>query len=107
MDFNNVTEYLTSLGLKPRKDFSVSADVEVVEFNIDFAYFCSVGKYDNDTFEVYEQHHGAEVSAEGHFWLTDGELWQYKLYSSLKRAIDFAVGCLKKQQLPTKPIKVW
>lgn len=100
-------KYLRSLGLKEYVDFSQDASIEVIELNINRRYFCSIGEWDGGKWEVYELHHGAEVSETGEELLTDGELWQYKVYDSLKRAIDFALKCKKNNKLPDKVLKVW
>ena len=106
--FYGVREYLVyRKGLKNQEDFSVSENIRNVEFYLGGAYFCSVGESEPGFYEVFELHHGAEVSEDGKEWLTDGELWQYKVFRSLKSAIDFAVSCRFKGKLPSKPIMVW
>ena len=106
--FCGLREYLIyRKGLKYREDFTVSEDIRNVEFNLGGYYFCSVGECEPGSYEVFELHHGAEVSEDGKEWLTDGELWQYKVFRSLKAAVDFAVSCRFKGKLPSKPIKMW
>ena len=100
-------KYLRSLGLKDGIDFSQDGPAEVIELNTNRRYFCSIGKWDDGRWEVYELHHGAVVSGDGKEWLTDGELWQYKLYDSLKRAIDFALKCRRDNKLPDKALSIW
>ena len=100
-------KYLRSLGIKEHIDFSQDAAIDVIELNIDRKYFCSIGKWDGGKWEVYELHHGAEVSEDGKVWLTDGELWQYKVYDSLKRAVDFALKCRRDNKLPDKALNIW
>lgn len=100
-------KYLRSLGLKEHIDFSQNAAIYVIEISINRRYFCSIGKWDDGRWEVYEIHHGAEVSQDGKEWLTDGELWQYKVYGSLKRAVDFALKCKNNNKLPDKALRVW
>lgn len=99
--------YLRSLGFKEDVDFSQSGPIDVIEFNVNRTYFCSIGNWGGDKWEVYELHHGAEISEDGKEWLTDGELWQYKVYGSLKRAIDFVLKCKKNNKLPDKALRVW
>lgn len=106
MDFSEIKTYLQSQGLNPYKDFSIDNDTNVVELYVNNAYFCSVSEYDNHTFEVYELGHGEERNAKGDL-LKDGELWQYRVYKSLKRTLDFAVKCWKSGDLPTEPCYVW
>lgn len=100
-------------------DFRVSNDLCSVgfsydefsaEFGVDGYYFCSVAPYENEDgrvdFEVFELHHGAEVSPGGDY-LTDGELWQYRVFRSPKVALRFALKCAQSGMLPDKPIRVW
>ena len=107
MTFSDVESYLKDKGLQRRTDYTFPADIETVELNIGNCYFCSVGRYDRISFEVFELHHGARVSEDGKDYLTDGELWQYKVYKSLKRALDFALKCRADGKLPDKALKVW
>jgi hypothetical protein len=100
-------KYLRLLGLKEHIDFSQDAAIDVIELNINRRYFCSIGKWDGGRCEVYELHHGAEVSEDGNKLLTDGELWQYKVYDSLKRAVDFALKCRIENKLPKKALRIW
>lgn len=93
--------------LKNYDDFTVSEDIKNVEFYQNGYYFCSVGEYKPGIYEVFELHHGAKVSDDGKEWLSDGELWQYKTFKSLKAAVDFALSCRFKGELPRKPINVW
>lgn len=106
MEFNNLESYLRAKGLKDCIDFDLDVKNELIELNINRSYFCTVAKYDNGTFEVFESFHGAKVDEKG-FYITDGELWQYKVFKSLKRAIDFALKCKAENKLPEKPIRVW
>lgn len=94
-------------GLKNYEDFTVSEDIKNAEFYRNGYYFCSVGEYKSGIYEVFELHHGAKVSEDGKEWLTDGEIWQYKTFKSLKAAVEFALSCRFKGELPKKPIKVW
>lgn len=107
MTFSDVENYLKDKGLQRQTDYTLSADIETVELNIGSCYFCSVGRYDKTSFEVFELHHGAQVSEDGKDYLTDGELWQYKVYKSLKRALDFALKCKTGGKLPDKALKIW
>lgn len=107
MTFSEIEKYLKSKGLKNQIDYSIAVNIEVVEFNNNGYYFCSVGKYTNNSFELFEQHHGAQISEDGKEYITDGELWQYKVYESLKRALNFALKCKAYNQLPNKAQKVW
>ena len=100
-------KYLRSLGLKEHIDFSQDAAIDVIEINVDRRYFCSIGKWDDGRWEMFETHHGAEVSEDGKEWITDVELWQYKAYDSLKRAIDFVLECRRNNKLPNKALRVW
>lgn len=100
-------EYLRRLGFKEQIDYTPMEDIGIVALNIDRVYFCSVGVWDKNKWEVFELHHGAEVSENGKEWITDGELWQYKVYSSLKRALDFALECKKNNKLPETALRVW
>ena len=106
MEFKDLESYLRAKGLKDCIDFDLDVKNELIELNIDRWYFCSVAKYDNGTYEVFESFHGATWDEKG-FYLTDGELWQYKVFKSLKRAIDFALKCKEANKLPAKPLKVW
>ena len=115
MTWNEVHDYLESQGLRRDQDYSLNEEIENVEFYKVYdrtpsrwrcEYFLSVGTYTDGIYEVFELHHGAKVD-ENDCYVTDGVVWQYKTYESLKRALDFAVGCLKKNKLPSKPIKVW
>ena len=107
MTFLEVEKYLLCKGLKNQIDYSIAVNIEVVEFNINGYYFCSVGKYTDNSFELFEQHHGAQISEDGKEYITDGELWQYKVYSSLKRALNFALKCKAKNKLPNKALSIW
>lgn len=107
MIFSEVEKYLRNKGLKSQIDYSIAEEIEVVELNINRCYFCSVGKYTDNSFEVFEQHHGAQISEDGKEYVTDGELWQYKVYDSLKRALNFALKCKAENKLPDKAQKVW
>lgn len=100
-------EYLRRLGFKEQIDYTPMEDIGIVELNIDRVYFCSVGVWDKNKWEVFELHHGAEVSENGKEWTTDGELWQYKVYDSLKRAVDFALKCRIENKLPEKALRIW
>ena len=106
MKFKDLENYLRAKGLKDYIDFYLDVKNELIELNINRWYFCSVARYDNDTFEVFESFHGAKVDEKG-FYITDGELWQYKIFKSLKRAIDFALKCKAENKLPKKPLRVW
>lgn len=106
MDFTGVKQYILSKGLT-HDDFNISENIKNIEFFVNRQYFCSVGNWDSQSFEVFELHHGAEVSKDGKDWLTDGEIWQYKVYASLKRAIDFALKCLASRKLPDYPLRRW
>lgn len=106
--FEGLTVYLIlRKGLRNYEDFTVSEDIKNMELYLNGYYFCSVGEYEPGIYEVFELHHGAEVSKDGKEWLTDGELWQYKTFKSLKAAVEFALSCRSKGKLPKKPIKVW
>lgn len=108
MKFSEVKDYLTGQGLKPRVDFHIHEDLELVEFHIDYVYFCSVGKWMDYpvSWELFENAHGVEWDEEGNA-LTDGEIWQFKTYGSLKRAIDDAIKYKKAGVLPEYPIRKW
>lgn len=106
MEFKNLESYLRAKGLKDCIDFDLDVKNELIELNINRVYFCTVASYDNGNFEVFESFHGAKVDEKGHY-ITDGELWQYKIFKSLKRAIDFALNFKAKNKLPEKPIRVW
>lgn len=106
MEYSEVKKYLQEKGLR-HDQYCVSEETQNVEFFIDRAYFCSVGQWDNESHEVFESNHGAQVSEDGNEYLTDGELWQFKVYKSLKRAIDFAIECLKSNKLPGNAIRKW
>ena len=115
MTWNEVYDYLKSKGLRRDQDYSLNEEIENIEFykvhnrtpaKWKCEYFVSVGTYKSGVYEVFELHHGAEVDENDHY-VTDGQIWQYKTYESLKRAIDFAVDCLNKNKLPSKPIMVW
>ena len=99
--------YLRKLGYKEQIDYTQEEEIGIIEVNINRVYFCSVGVWDGSKWEVFELHHGAEVSDNGKEWITDGELWQYKVYGSLKRALDFALECKKNNRLPDKALRVW
>lgn len=106
--FEGLREYLLlRKKLRNYEDFTVSEDIENMELYLNGYYFCSVGEYKPGIYEVFELHHGAEVSEDGKEWLTDGEIWQYKTFKSLKAAVDFALSCRFKGKLPKTPIKVW
>ena len=106
--FDGLKEYLIlRKGLRHYEDFTVSEDIQNMELYLNGYYFCSVGEYEPGVYEVFELHHGAEVSEDGKEWLTDGELWQYKTFKNLKSAVDFALSCRFKGKLPSKPIKAW
>lgn len=107
MKFSEVEKYLKSKGLKSQTDYSIATGIEVVELNMNGYYFCSIGKYNDNSFEVFEQHHGAQISEDGKEYVTDGELWQYKTYRSLKRTLDFALKCKTDNKLPDKAQMVW
>jgi hypothetical protein len=107
MTFSEVEKYLLRKGLKNQIDYSIAINIEVVEFNINGYYFCSVGKYTDNSFELFEQHHGAQISEDRKEYITDGELWQYKVYGSLKRALNFALKCKANNKLPNKALKIW
>ena len=107
VSFSDIKKYLKSKGLKNHIDYTILEDIDVIELNINGSYFCSVAFYDGGLYEVYELHHGATVSDDGERWITDGELWQYKLYKSLKRAVDFALKCKRENKLPSKAIQIW
>lgn len=118
--FDNVCDYLKSIGITSSNPggkgimYGSDADgvngtvsqLKLIVINIDCCYFCTVAQYDDNNFEVFELHHGAEWDDKGRY-ITDGELWQYKIYKSLKQAIDFAIKCAKKGELPKKAIKIW
>lgn len=106
MEFKDLESYLHAKGLKDFIDFYLDVKNELIELNIDRWYFCTVAKYDNGTYEVFESFHGATFDENG-VYTTDGELWQYKIFKSLKRAIDFALKCKEANKLPEKPLKVW
>lgn len=106
MKFSEVADYLNCLGLT-NKEFNIDTDIENLEFYINNLYFCSVGRWDKKSFELFERQHGAEISEDGKDYLTDGELWQYKVYNSLKRTVDYAVQCVKNKKLPNKAIRKW
>lgn len=106
MEFKDLESYLRAKGLNDCIDFSLDVKNELIELNINRSYFCTVAKYDKGTYEVFESFHGATVDEKG-FYLTDGELWQYRVFKSLKRAIDFALKCKVENKLPEKPIRVW
>lgn len=113
INFDNADLYLRTLGISDTYSktkvvhFVVNTNTENIEFYRNGLYFCSVDEFDNDTFEVFELHHGAEISVDGKEWLTDGELWQYRTYKSLKCAIDFTVKCAQTCKLPNKALKIW
>ena len=107
MTFSEVEKYLKNKGLRNQIDYSIAISIEVVELNINRFYFCSVGKYTDNSFEVFEHHHGAQISEDGKEYITDGELWQYKVYDSLKRTLNFALKCKSDNKLPNKSLKVW
>lgn len=106
MTFGDIRKYLIGQGLN-NEQFCISEDIENIEFYTNRFYFCSVGRWNANSFEVFELHHGAEVSEDGRQWLTDGTICQYKVYKSLKRAIDFAIACLKNKELPENAIREW
>lgn len=105
--FGDAEKYLKEKGLK-NFDFRVNLDINNIEFNtgVNHEYFISVGEWENDTFEVFAHSVGAKWNEEG-FCVEDGKLFQYKVFKSLKRAIDFALKCRKDGKLPDKYIKVW
>lgn len=105
--FNDIKKYFKNEGLKDQIDYTIHEDIDVIEFNINGFYFCSVALYDGGLYEVYELHHGATVSDDGRSWVTDGKLWQYKLYKSLKNAVVFALKCKRENKLPSKAIRIW
>lgn len=107
MTFSEVEKYLKNRGLRSQIDYNIALDIEVVELNINGFYFCSVSKYADNSFEVFEQHHGAQISEDGKEYITDGELWQYKVYNSLKKTLNFALKCKANNKLPNKALKVW
>lgn len=107
MTFSEVEKYLKNRGLRSQIDYNIALNIEVVELNINGFYFCSVSKYADNSFEVFEQHHGAQISEDGKEYITDGELWQYKVYNSLKRTLNFALKCKANNKLPNKALKVW
>lgn len=107
MTFSEVEKYLLRKGFKNQIDYSIAVNIEVVEFNINGYYFCSVGKYTDNSFELFEQHHDAQISEDGKEYITDGELWQYKVYGSLKRALNFALKCKANNKLPNKALRIW
>ena len=108
MEIPEVKDFLISLGLKPRIDFRVNESIDNVEFNINAEYFCSVGKWTDDprTWEVFENAHGVEWDDNGNA-LTDGEIWQFKVYCSLRRALLEAVRYKKAGKLPEVPLRRW
>lgn len=108
MKFSEVKEYLVGQGLKPRIDFRIHESLELVEFHIDYVYFCSVGKWTEDpiVWELFENAHGVEWDEDGNA-LTDGEIWQYAQYKSLKVAIDKAIKYKKEGKLPEYPLRRW
>lgn len=107
MTFSKIEKYLLYKDLKNQTDYSIAINIEVVEFNINGYYFCSVGKYTDNYFELFEQHHGAQISEDRKEYITDGELWQYKVYGSLKRALNFALKCKANNKLPNKALRIW
>lgn len=106
MKFSEASAFLKSLGLD-NNQFTVSEDIENIELYKNLKYLCSIGRWDAQSFEVFELHHGAEISADEKSWTTDGELWQYNVYASLKRAIRKAIGYLQSGRLPEKAIRKW
>lgn len=108
MEMSEVKKFLIDLGLKPRIDFHVIESIETVEFSINAEYFCSVGKWKEEplAWEVFENAHGVEWDENGNA-LTDGEIWQYKVYGSLRRALLEAVRYKKAAKLPEVPLRRW
>lgn len=106
MDFSETKKYILSKGISCQ-EFDINQGIENIEFYINRVYFCSVGRWDSTSFEVFELHHGAQISEDSKDFLTDGELWQYKVYGSLKRAIDFALKSVASKRLTDKPIRRW
>lgn len=106
-NFGDAEKYLKANGLK-NEEFRVSLDINNIELFIGqtHEYFISVGEWDNNTFEVFAHSVGAEWGENG-FCIKDGKLVQYKVYKSLKKAIDFALKCLKDGNLPESYIKMW
>ena len=104
--FGDIENYLKSRDLK-NEDFRVYENINTVEFNKgeDHEYFISVGEWENGTFEVFAHSVGAEWQDD--FCVKDGELVQYKIYKSLKKALDFALKCRKQGKLPDAYIVKW
>ena len=71
-----------------------------------YVYFCTVGVYDKKTFEVFKTGVGAEVDNNG-VYTNNGELWQYRTFSRLGDALNFAVRHRNRGSLPCKPQTVW
>jgi len=70
MTFSEVEKYLKNKGLRNQIDYNIAINIEVVELNINGFYFCSVGKYTDNSFEVFEHHHGAQMKTEKNILLT-------------------------------------
>lgn len=106
MTFPDIEKYLKSKGLKVQYDYTVDLRINLLELNNNAEYFISVGEWDNDTYEVFAINVGAEVDENG-FFITDGDLYQYKIFKNLKKAVDFALKCKDKKELPKEYIKKW
>lgn len=107
MEFLEVEKYLKENGLN-YGDYRVSLDINNIELNIgaNHEYFISVGKWTDGTFEVFAHGVGAKWDEDG-FCIEDGKLIQYKIFKSLKRAIDFSLKYRNFGKLPNTYIKIW
>lgn len=104
--FEDIKSYLTENGLI-WSDFRVHEDINTVELNKgeNHEYFISVGGLNNGTFEVFAHSVGAMWKDD--ICIKDGKLVQYKVFKSLKRALDFALKARKNGTLPDTYIKAW
>lgn len=106
MTFGDLEKYLKSKGLREMFDYNISLKINNLDLHIDKQYFISVGECTEDKYEVFASFVGAEVD-ENNIYITDGNLYQYKIYDSLKMAVDFALKCRENRQLPKEYIQMW
>lgn len=106
MTFPDIEKYLKSKGLREQYDYNVNLRINLLELNNNAEYFISVGEWDNNTYEVFAINVGAELDENG-FFITDGDLYQYKIFKNLKKAVDFALKCKETRELPKEYIKKW
>ena len=102
VDFNNLGLYFSNLGLKKDIDYSINHGIKTVELNNNRDYCISILE-EKGSFEVFKYAVGAQFDDDD-IAISDGELYSYKTFKSLKCAINFALNIKKTGVFPEPEI---